>query len=339
MKQSSLAQLRRQLALVSSVALTTHKFPDDDAIGSMLGLYHLLKPKKNLKKIGMILESPIQSRWKALSGYRLIQTTSNLPSELRSYQMLIALDGNQYSRFTTNTQGLEEYEGTKVCIDHHASQADSWDLAYIYPKAVATAQVVSDMFYRIKDRKAAKHLLMGLIGDTNSFKTIGPKQAQVFRLIEKLTRHSGVSHQSLMAQYNHYGPGEIEVVKSLMSKMCVWSEADWPPLQVSFITKQDTGDLPLEMVKEGISLYQTSFNMIQEGIGWSVVFYPGEDGSKLSLRSSPGSVNVRQLLEKLEIGGGHDLAAGGYYPDIEVHEAMDRFRGFLQTGGRVGVSK
>jgi nanoRNase/pAp phosphatase (c-di-AMP/oligoRNAs hydrolase) len=80
-------------------------------------------------------------------------------------------------------------------------------------------------------------------------------------------------------------------------------------------------------------IYMSQYLTRIEGYGWGMVLTPRADGScRISMRSLPGSVNVRDLQERLGAGSGHDRAAGGAFKDVsEPSECIARVLEFMKA--------
>ncbi|MBU1132960.1 hypothetical protein KKG08_01675, partial [Patescibacteria group bacterium] len=69
-----------------------------------------------------------------------------------------------------------------------------------------------------------------------------------------------------------------------------------------------------EEITESARFCLGGFIRLIEGYTWGFVITPKENGnSDISLRSLPASVNVREMMERMGIGGGHNRAAGGTF--------------------------
>lgn len=292
------------------VLLTTHQNPDDDAISSVLATKHVLDNNFPQVTTHIVIESPLSNKWHMFAGFDQIVTTEDLGPYLDQSEVAVFLDGNQYHRFTNNPDKIAAYDGKKICIDHHSSKADNFDLIYANSQASATAEILFDLFY-VKNSELAKILLMGILGDTGNLVHVNYTQSQVFSRVKTLVEDAKVQIRSFTATYTHLSPEVIALVKTLINNQKNYKVENWPEFKISYLPLEVYQEYGIVQVKEAIDFYLMNFNLIEHNISWSLTFYPSGQGVSISARSILGSVNVRCLMEELGIGGGHDLAAGG----------------------------
>lgn len=291
-----------------SIVITSHKSPDDDSISSVLAVRYWLAKNHPDKKITVVYESLVHPRWQSFDGYQNIEVVEQI--QLEDADLLICTDANQFHRFTDQPESLPK-SLTKVCIDHHKSQPDSWTLSYIDTQAASTAQIIQSLFYTETDPALAKLILLGILGDTGNLRFIGPEQSNVLVMVKQLVDDAAINIQAFRATYDYYSDESIDVAKDIIAHQRTYQIGEWPSCNISFVERDQFPDIPNEQVKEGVNLYIWTFSMLQQQVSWSLTFYPTDKGVKVSARSLPGSVNVRLLLERLAVGSGHDRAAGG----------------------------
>lgn len=334
--------VKKVLSLVKKsqdILITSHLSPDDDAIASVLSLYHYLNNKYPDKNITPTLASTSLDQYKSFAGYSDIKFISDIKDHLSDKDLLIMLDGSQYSRFTNNPKALRNFSGKIICIDHHRNKPDDFDLSLVMPDATSATELIYNHFYKDQDitPQVAQILLIGILGDTGNFAYLSPDQSHVFSIAQKLLVIADTDIQSLQSRYRSIDPQIFKLVKKLINNTDHHNIENWPPVQTSFLTRQSTKESLPSQVSEASHIYMSHYMRHLTGYPWGAVFTPKPDKSvKISLRSLPGKANVRKIMERIGIGGGHDLAAGGTYePDsdqpLKVHKVKQTFLDWLQN--------
>lgn len=301
-------QLIKNLEKFATVVVTTHRFPDDDAIGSILAMtYYLQAQLAGSVEVKPVICSPISQRWSGFKNFSHINSRESFGQLAKSSAAVVALDGNQYHRFSPKPEEFNQF-GYRACIDHHASQPDEWDWSVIQSDQVATATILETLLYQKPDTDLAKALVLGIIGDTGNLRFVPPEQAQVFDQVKRLIVDAQINLNSFRAEYDYYSKTAIELQPKLLANR---NQLELKHLKgnVTFIPRLP--NLTEVQIRESVNLYNRVFALIEEGVSWSFVIYPFETKTKISARSLPGSLNVRKVLELLEWGSGHDRAAGG----------------------------
>lgn len=314
-----------------SIAILAHQYPDDDAFSSVLSLRRILANKYPDKQFQVLFESEVSRRWDSFPDYQYIETTENINTDLAQADCYIFLDGNQYFRFTDFQDQISDLTGTKICIDHHSSPADDWDLLFISKQSTATAEIIYDLFYESPDPDLAQLLLVGILGDTGNLLYVSHEQSQVFAKVQSLVDDAQIQIQVFKSKYDYFSAESISIAKELIKTQQVVEIPDWPRANFAHVPTDLAKQYTQNQIKEGVTLYQSSFNMIEQGINWSLTLYPSDKGVKISARSIMGCVNVRRLMEVLELGGGHNLAAGGVWtgesdPEMVIQELTQKLK-------------
>lgn len=298
----------------SRVVITGHRSPDDDAVSSALATYEIVKLKHPDKAVRIIFSAAVDDRYKTFKNYDRIEFVEDLASEVSPDDLLIVLDGSQYHRFSTQPEKLASVK-TKICIDHHASPIDDFTLSLVAPHIPAAAEVV----YRslAKDVNVSKELasifLLGIIGDTGRFAYLKPNQTNTFLIAKELVEIMGIEIQEFLAGFDSISPREFEVLQEFTKNTRYGSLPGWPDFQYSYISEDfvKKGGYTEKEASGGAGLYKNGYLRTIKGYSWGFIMRPDAGSIYISMRSLPGSVNVRDMLERMQLGGGHDRAAGG----------------------------
>ena len=333
-----------------TIVITGHVGPDDDSVASVLAVYWLIKEKFPKKKMEMVCTGEQISAFESFKGFGKIRfveelvdwlTTLRIPPRKSPYQntlvapvtpgeairpltgetsaskpLVIMLDGSQFDRFSRRPEKLKKLAGKTICIDHHSSPIDDFDLSLVDSSASSCAEIIYCLFHKNKevDKKLAEIYLLGILGDTGNFTYLKPNQTETLLIAKKLIEVGEIEIQELQSRYQQYSKKVFGLMGELMSNTRYFDGVgEWPPFQVSFLSKAgDDKD-----VSKASHLYIRQYLKSIKGYNWGFVITSREDGScSVSFRSLPGVVNVRKLAEKFN-GGGHDLASGG---EVEVSD-------------------
>ncbi len=321
------------------IIITSHLSPDEDAIASVLSLYHYLSNKYPGKNITPLLASTSLDQYQSFTNYSDIQFVSDIKDHLSDKDLLIMLDGSQYSRFTNSPKVIKNFQGKTVCIDHHPNKPDDFDLSLVKDDATSATELIYNLFYKNEDinPQVAQVLLVGILGDTGNFAYLPPDQSHVFSIAQRLLTLADTDIQSLQSRYRSIDPQIFKLIKKLINNTDHHQIENWPPVQTSFLTRQDIKKCLPAQVSEASHIYMSHYLRHLTGYPWGAVFTPKPDKSvKISLRSLPDGTNVRKIMERIGIGGGHNLAAGGaYQPDtnqaLKAQKAKQIFLDWLKN--------
>lgn len=151
----------------SKIAVTAHIRPDGDAIGSAVGLFHLLRDQNiaaDLLDLG-----PIPQRYAFLTeGLQILPSAKLHPEE---YDMLIVLDTGAIDRapeFVTKWQN----DISVVNIDHHPTNTAFGNENCIIANASAVSEIMVDLAQIMQwpiSKRAATALWVGITTDSGRF--------------------------------------------------------------------------------------------------------------------------------------------------------------------------
>lgn len=305
-------------ALVESsehIVITSHFSPDDDSIGSVLSVYTVLTTQYPTKDIRIIYTGPSVDRYKIFINFDKIEFVPDVAHEVAHADLLICLDASQYYRFSkTNPDTLAQVP-KQISIDHHAGAPASFTLALVAPQYSSACELI----YRALEieplltKPLAEVLLAGIVSDTGSFSHVAPAQADVFSVAKVLLEHAETSIDALRARYSGIPQRIIPLLKELVNNTTYQSVPGWPDVQYSYIDRSvmQEGNYTDEDMSASSHIYLSQYLPRIQGYDWGFVATPRTDGSaRMSSRSLPGGVNVRELHERIGIGSGHNRAAG-----------------------------
>jgi phosphoesterase RecJ-like protein len=165
------ADLVRAAEVVRSarrVWVATHRDPDGDAIGSLLGLGHVLGARGIAARLACA--DPVPEDFRFLPGSEAVAPTGPDPLD----DVLIAADAGDLDRLGGLIDGATWSRHLSVVLDHHRSNPGFGTVNVVAPEAASTAQLVRELADELGvalTPEAATCLLAGLVTDTLGFRT------------------------------------------------------------------------------------------------------------------------------------------------------------------------
>ena len=330
------------IASSGRILITSHMRPDDDSISSVLAMYYYLTETLGKARVDIIYSGEIQQRWNYFKSFEKIHSTDDIASRIDQYDVILCLDGSQFSRFSSSPQKIIESPVKKICIDHHASPVDTFDTAYIDSDRTSCAEVVYQLFFEKAERlepATCETLLLGIMGDTGTFKFIKPEQSSVFQIVERLVHEGNINIQLLKSRYEGFSQKAFQLIQKLVNNSSIIHIQGVPDFLNSHIDSEEIekeGYTGLE-ANEAAHIFIHMFGLSIHGVSWGMVLYPLGQSIKVSMRSRPESTNVRIIAEGMGRGGGHDRAAGmtftGMDPVNGMEQTIEEIRGYLIEKG------
>ncbi|MBL7951542.1 MAG: DHH family phosphoesterase [Flavobacteriales bacterium] len=322
-----LEKLREMLAKPRRIAIVSHYNPDGDAIGSSVGLMHILRAAGHSAKV-VLPNTPadfldwLPGRSEALCFDRSPDASL---STIRTSDMVLCLDFNQLDRIG----GLEDAvrgAKVKVLIDHHQQPGDFAAVIFSDITASSTCQMVYDIALGLGldehiGLEAATCLYTGMVTDSGSFRfrSTTPHTMRVAAdLMERGVAidaiHSSIADTNSADRLRLLG-------FTLSERMTVL-----PDLRTTVIGL-NKDDLKRFNFRTGDTEGFVNYGLSIKGMRLAAFFMERPDVIKISLRSK-GDLPVDRFLKEHFEGGGHANAAGGQSKEsLEV--AVQRFMSLL----------
>lgn len=303
-----------------NILILTHKNPDGDAVGSVLGLAQALSSLDN-KKIECFSRSEVPEVFKFLSG------VSNIKNQIspRHYDLIILLDCAFFAR--TGIDDIKEVVSSHdnlLVIDHHPKNKVEQDCELIIDdEASSTAILIYNLLkeMRIKITKNISDcLLTGIFTDTGGF------------------QHSNTDPQSLetAAELMRKGSRIDKIAKNIfngknVSAIKLWGKAlsriqtdQNTKMAISYISKNDIEECGAK--EEDASGLVSIINTVSDA-KFSLLLTESDDKKiKGSLRSEDyHGIDVSEIAKSLG-GGGHRLASGFEVEGDDVENSVEKIR-------------
>jgi phosphoesterase RecJ-like protein len=314
MSQSdSIAALLSLIRERQSFLITSHARPDGDAIGSAVGLMHLLDAMG--KDVQVVFADPIPLIYGYLPGIKRI--THTLPSTPPDAAILLECDSVERTGFDPAAFTAVNARLT-INIDHHLSGKPFADFNWIDPEASAVGAMIYDLAIASGEKICAglaTCLYTAVLTDTGSF-TYSATTAKTFALAEHLVASGANAHAVAQAVYFSNPPSKIRVLGLALNNMVLEGE-----VALAWITQQEMARadaVPEDC--EGVVNYLIGIAGIETAAFLREL--PPVNGVpeyRTSLRSK-GTVDVSLVAERFG-GGGHRNASG-----CTLHGPLDATR-------------
>jgi nanoRNase/pAp phosphatase (c-di-AMP/oligoRNAs hydrolase) len=316
----SARRLLRVLAGKRNILITTHVFPDPDAIASAHALAHLLRAKLPNAKVTAAAKGTnqcgINAGFSQLAGADVVEWDD---TKLADYDAVVLLDAQ--ANFSTSP--LPPGKVPTAVIDHHRSRGRRQKVPFsdIRPDVGASASIIfsylSELKVPIPPQLAAMLLygietdLAGVAGSPGELDNMAISNLTLLADTRKLYQ---MRYTSLPAEfYVNFGRGISEAMyagKVLGTHLGVVDSPAMPAVVADFLLRF-------------------------EGIAWVLVAAVHRDRIILSLRTNEPKASagemMRRLTRHLGEGGGHRTKAGGFIPLCNRNaQDMDRLRRLLR---------
>lgn len=327
----------------NTVVITAHEFPDEDSIASVLSVFALITAKYPRKSVRIIYSGDPDQRYQVFENFSKIEFVKDLADHLENTDLLIMLDGNNYSRFSPKPEVLKAISKT-ICIDHHTSPADKFTLGLVATQYPACTEIIFRSLFTDfpLEKPLAEIFLLGILGDTGNFTYLKPHQSETLALAQKLLEISQVEIQEFQSKFRTISKKIFMIIQELIKNTRYASSANWPNFQYSFIERSfaSVNHFTDNEIHEAGFLYATAYLRTVEENTWGFVFTPKNNGDVyVTCRSLPKSVNVSDLMVRMGIGGGLDRASGGTFSKInqplEVAPCIEQILSWLKANNPV----
>lgn len=329
-------EFRRLIEESERVVLTCHVRPDGDAIGSTLGLWHLLH---NLGKEASVIvpdKAPVSLSF--LPGFKDIGVYTCHPeycgNTVKEADLIICCDFNTPSRQDSLAPLIQGAHCRKVLVDHHQEPDKFTDLTFSYPDMSSTCELAFRLiaamgYYGEVTLDCATCLLAGIITDTRNF-TVNCKHPDLYEILMRLLEK---------------GVDKEKIVKEALNTRSYWSlKLEAYALSEKLEIFQQHKAAVITLSKDELTRYHyergDSEGLVNrpleiKGMVYSIFMREDPDCVKVSARSCD-EFPVSEICKDLYGGGGHIQAAGGeFYGSLEdcrklLVENMGRYDKYLK---------
>ena len=319
MSDAELARAAEVVRGAGQIALACHVTPDGDALGSMLGLFHVLRGAG--RDVVASFPSPfvVAPHYRELPGLDLLTKPEDFPA---APELMMTFDCGSLDRLG-DLMPAARAARELVVIDHHISNDRYGTINVIEPDAAASGWVVQRLVDTLGlplNRDAAVCLYTAIVCDTGRFQydTTTP---EVFDLARRLTEFDVPVARLSRALFEEHRFAYLQLLGEALATAELVREQRfvWTAVTQDMLRRYD---VTIEEVEGLIDiLRRTSEAEV------TCVLKEESDGSvRVSLRSL-GGVDVRRIAEH-NGGGGHRYAAG-FTSNADVATTVARVRAAL----------
>jgi phosphoesterase RecJ-like protein len=315
----SLARAARAIEGADYVALACHVNPDGDALGSMLGLLHVLRAAGRTVVASFPHPFLVAAHYRELPGLDLLTHPAEFPPEP---PVMVTFDCGSLGRLA-DLEPAAKAAGELIVLDHHVSNTRYGTINVIDPAAAASGVLVRRLVHELGlplTNDAAVALYAALVCDTGRFQYDTTTSAvfefarelvtfdvPVSRLSRQLFEEHRFAYLKLLGEA--LGSAELDVERRF-----VWTAVTQDMLRRHGVT--------LEEVEGLIDIFRRATEA-----EITCVLKEEPDGSlRVSLRSL-GDVDVRAIAAA-NGGGGHRFAAG-FESTHDIPSVVATIRGAL----------
>ncbi len=287
------------LGAARRVLLGIHRNPDGDAVGSALGLAHVLRGRG--AEVVCFFAEGVPEPFRFLVGAD--RTVDRLPDG-PPFDLAVALDCGDASMLPRSWPDATHYRALLV-IDHHALRRPFGDWTHRDTTAGCVGEIVvrlADRLGHVLDRPLAEAVYVSLVSDTGFFRYPSVSPA-AFRLAARLLEAGVAPWKVAFLVDENYPAAKLELLSAILGTLRLTAGGTVATLTIpaGLLERLELGHEYLEGV--------INFARGIRGVEVSGQLRVNEEGKiRVSLRSR-GRVDVAALA-RAHGGGGHHNAAG-----------------------------
>lgn len=297
---------KKILALIEKydkIIIHRHKNPDGDALGSQVGLYHIIKdtyPEKSVYMVG-----DMTPRY----AFMLTRPMDEISDDIYSGALAIVLDTSAKTLISDERYALAE---ATARLDHHLfveKICDEEITATSYESCAGLVAAMAEAGGLTVSEVAAKALYTGMITDSGRFR-YDSTSSETFRVASFLMQRKFTTSDI----YKNLYADELFFIQ-LRAKFTLKIQPATPKVAYIYTEKAEAESLGADT----FTISRGMVNVMSEirGIESWVNFTETEDGVLCEIRSN--THNINPIAVKYG-GGGHQKASGATLKDRE--EAM-----------------
>ena len=314
--------LKTLLSSPKKIVITTHRGPDGDAMGSTLGLMHLLKQLRH--NVHVITPNSYADFLHWMPGNEDVIVFEDNEEEAKQItenaDLIFLLDFSHISRIADFADTVSNSNATKILIDHHQDpDMEIADIIFSDTTACSTAQLLYEVIDAMDltnhiNKEIAECLYVGIMTDTGSFK-YASTTAKTHHIVAELIAAGAENTKIHDLIYDNSSANRIKLLGYCLNKKILLY-----PENNSAVISLTAEELEQFNFKKGDTEGVINYALAIKGIVFAV-FIAEKDGMvKLSLRSK-GNFKVNEIANKYFSGGGHMNASGGI-SEVSVNETI-----------------
>ena len=312
----------------SNVALVSHVRPDCDALGSQLGMAHVLRELNKKVRIVNGQETPAHLKFMDPQGEISTINVDVTPDDLSDVDLWIVLDTSAWIQLGPMADVLRNSNARKAIVDHHVSEDDLGAELFKDTTSEATGRLVAEAAEALGvtlDQAAATALFAALATDTGWFR-FPIVSSETFHWAAKLVELGATPCELYAKLYERSTAGRLRLRGVALQRLQTELQGRLVHTYVKYEDFDQLGAVPTDTE----DLINTTLEIA--GTEGAVIFIePAPQTIKVSFRSHC-AMDSSKIASQFG-GGGHKAAAGasinGPLPDIQkrvleaVRKAME----------------
>jgi bifunctional oligoribonuclease and PAP phosphatase NrnA len=295
-----------------TIVIVMHQKPDADAMGSSLGLYHILIAMGHQVTVISPTNWADWLGWmpgaEKVIDYELNAVRSN--ELLKKADWIFCLDFNVLHRTRKMSEPIRKAPGIRILIDHHQQPESE---VFAYGISDTSKSSASEMVFDFIESAAlgvrinqtvAECLYAGVMTDTGSFR-FSSASSSVHRMVAVL-KDTGLDHSKVHENlFDNFLENRLRFTgHALLNRMEVMYEYNTALISIPW------KDLVKFQIRTGDTEGLVNFPLTIQGIKFAALIIDRDEEIKCSFRSK-GDFDVNQFARNYFEGGGHRNAAGG----------------------------
>jgi len=324
---AGVAEVAAELRARDRFLLTAHEGPDGDALGSLLGMHHLLTQLgKDSVMFMAAKEFPLPIEYRFLP---LEEVFHEAPADMAN-RTVIFLDCGNIDRMPVDF--LSNGGNFTINVDHHHDNTLFGDLNLVDVAASCTAEIVYELARELGAEitaEMAAALYVGMVTDTGKF-MYENTNSRTHRIAAELIDAGVEVDDTYRRLYEHVPIEKLRLLSRALEGIQRHCDGI---LVLAYIAADD-----YEASGAGEEMTEGIIDHLRSVEGSKVAALIRDQGDrgraarKVSLRSSGGDVDVSAIARK-HGGGGHKRAAG-FSTDLGVDELVEFLCG--EVGSQLG---
>ena len=314
----SINQLHSRLSSSQSPVIVTHMKPDGDAMGSSMGMYHMLRQVYG-KDVRIALADSAPANLDFLTPgdiskdiFIYSRRAEQTEETILSSDLIICLDFNTFHRTDTLGPILERSTADKILIDHHLSpDKDKFSLVFSETQISSASELLYHILKMLPPvnntparlpMESRVALMTGMTTDTNNFaNSVYPSTfAMASELIE-----TGVDRNMILYNiYNRFKESRVRLQGHILKNLMKITDDGVAYIVLNRQTMDEYD------VQEGDTEGFVNIPLTIDNVVMSIFVKEDENYARVSIRSRIG-VSANTCSKLYFNGGGHENAAGG----------------------------
>lgn len=315
-KESSREEVAASLRAGNRFLITTHEGPDGDALGSLLGMHHLLRALgKDSVMFVAAKEFPLPIEYRFLP---LAEVFHEPPVDMADRITVFVDCGN---RDRASSAVSSQAGAPSINIDHHHDNTYFADLNLVEAEASCTAEIVYELARMLDvpiSAEMASALYVGIVTDTGKF-MYRNTSARTHLIVADLIEAGVDIDDTYRRLYEHVPIEKLRLVARAMNGISLaWDGR----LALAYITEADYRETGAdERMTEGIIDHLRTIDGALVAVLVRDLGERGRAARKASLRATGDEIDVSAIARNH--GGGGHVRAAGFSTDLEFDQLVE----------------